>query len=251
MFTVSHHSRTSVRFHRNQGFTLIELLVVIAIIAILAAILFPVFGRARENARRTACLSNMKQVGLGLQMYVQDYDERTPRGLLSEVPNFGAPGALPMFLNLLTPYTKNIQIYACPSAPAYNGASMPHRPTELSNTNYVGNANVMQRSIAAIPNTAEIIYIQEFHERRSYSYLRPFNTGATPPTYSQWHSWNATLQKEDYSNIHFEGGNMVFMDGHAKWRKYVSLSSGEFGLTPDEKYLPTVVQTGRLYNSAF
>ena len=63
----------------NRGFTLIELLVVIAIIAILAAILFPVFAQAREKARQTSCLSNMKQVGLGLLMYTQDYDEQFPR----------------------------------------------------------------------------------------------------------------------------------------------------------------------------
>src|SRR2546421_12861735 len=62
--------------HKGAGFTLIELLVVIAIIAILAAILFPVFALAREKARATSCLSNAKQIGLGLQMYLQDYDER-------------------------------------------------------------------------------------------------------------------------------------------------------------------------------
>ena len=64
---------------RRKAFTLIELLVVIAIISILAAILFPVFARARESARRTSCLSNLKQIGLGIMMYVQDYDETYPR----------------------------------------------------------------------------------------------------------------------------------------------------------------------------
>ena len=64
--------------HKRSGFTLIELLVVIAIIAILAAILFPVFARARENARRTSCVSNLKQIGLGIMQYTQDYDERYP-----------------------------------------------------------------------------------------------------------------------------------------------------------------------------
>lgn len=67
------------RYHR-KAFTLIELLVVIAIIAILASILFPVFARARENARRTSCVSNLKQLGLGMMQYTQDYDERYPRG---------------------------------------------------------------------------------------------------------------------------------------------------------------------------
>ena len=66
--------------HPRRGFTLIELLVVIAIIAILAAILFPVFARAREQARRSVCLSNMKQIGLGLGMYMQDYDQTFPPG---------------------------------------------------------------------------------------------------------------------------------------------------------------------------
>src|SRR5476651_819462 len=76
----------------RHGFTLIELLVVIAIIAILAAILFPVFARAREQARRTSCLSNMKQIGLALFMYAQDYDETLPeRYGCSDVPaNCGA-----------------------------------------------------------------------------------------------------------------------------------------------------------------
>src|SRR5262252_4110816 len=68
---------TDMRFRFHRGFTLIELLVVIAIIAILAAILFPVFAQAREAARKTSCLSNMKQLGLGLLMYAQDYDEQT------------------------------------------------------------------------------------------------------------------------------------------------------------------------------
>src|SRR5690606_6779733 len=72
----------------KRGFTLIELLVVIAIIAILAAILFPVFARARENARRASCQSNLKQIGLGLMQYTQDYDERLPAGFLT---NTGVP----------------------------------------------------------------------------------------------------------------------------------------------------------------
>jgi prepilin-type N-terminal cleavage/methylation domain-containing protein len=70
----------------RKGFTLIELLVVIAIIAILAAILFPVFAQAREKARQTGCLSNVKQIGLGIQMYVQDFDEYVPRNAFADPP---------------------------------------------------------------------------------------------------------------------------------------------------------------------
>lgn len=95
----------------TRGFTLIELLVVIAIIAILAAILFPVFVRARENARRSACQSNLKQMGLASLQYVQDYDER--------YPNVGAANATGQVISWTTqlfPYAKSRQIYVCPSA---------------------------------------------------------------------------------------------------------------------------------------
>jgi prepilin-type N-terminal cleavage/methylation domain-containing protein/prepilin-type processing-associated H-X9-DG protein len=90
----------------TQGFTLIELLVVIAIIAILAAILFPVFGRARENARRSSCQSNLKQIGLGIAQYTQDYDEIMPR--------VDATGA-GHWKDTINPYIKSYQIFRCPS----------------------------------------------------------------------------------------------------------------------------------------
>ncbi len=98
----------------KSGFTLIELLVVIAIIAILAAILFPVFAQAREAARKTSCLSNMKQIGLATTLYIQDYDETFPMNLY-----FGynpSPCVYTAWTAIL-PYQKNSQIYACPSNP--------------------------------------------------------------------------------------------------------------------------------------
>ena len=102
---------------RIHGFTLIELLVVIAIIAILAAILFPVFAQAREKARQSACLSNLKQIGISLTMYVQDFDETYPGALQSVPPiNGGSTGDRRMPLDQqLLPYTKNDQIWKCPS----------------------------------------------------------------------------------------------------------------------------------------
>src|SRR5690554_3780891 len=95
----------------KRGFTLIELLVVIAIIAILAAILFPVFARAREKARQTSCLSNLKQMGLATLMYAQDYDERYNLAYTST-----AIGTLHWPI-LLEPYHRNAEIYECPSDP--------------------------------------------------------------------------------------------------------------------------------------
>jgi prepilin-type N-terminal cleavage/methylation domain-containing protein/prepilin-type processing-associated H-X9-DG protein len=99
--------------HIKHGFTLIELLVVIAIIAILAAILFPVFARARENARRARCQSNLKQIGLGLMQYVQDYDEYLPSAGYYETGGVGAFG--PTWRVMIFPYVKSEQIFTCPS----------------------------------------------------------------------------------------------------------------------------------------
>lgn len=107
---------------RRTGFTLIELLVVIAIIAILAAILFPVFARAREKARQTSCLSNTRQIATALMMYAQDYDETmVPYRVRTPNPNAldarVGPNTRPVafFNQLLNPYVKNDQLWACPS----------------------------------------------------------------------------------------------------------------------------------------
>jgi len=103
------HSSNACK-RRSNAFTLIELLVVIAIIAILAAILFPVFAQAREKARQTSCLSNMKQIGIGLMMYSSDYDSQYPPSQL------GSGTELVSWPQMMQPYIKNEQVFTCPSS---------------------------------------------------------------------------------------------------------------------------------------
>jgi prepilin-type N-terminal cleavage/methylation domain-containing protein/prepilin-type processing-associated H-X9-DG protein len=239
----------------RRGFTLIELLVVIAIIAILAAILFPVFAQAREKARQTACLSNMKQIGVGLMMYTQDYDETPPPGN-DGVVNFADPAvyaATPNFLGSLIPYTKNTQIFACPSVQDISTATDPaqlQKPTSVSDASYYGNGVVMGRPISDIPAPANIAYIQEGFDRRKYVYLRPGPSNNATNPWKYWHNMQPAPNdtKEAYSNAHQDGGNIVFCDGHAKYRKNQSLRSSDFGLLPDAD-----IKTDRLklYSAAF
>lgn len=117
--------RSRLKARRKSGFTLIELLVVIAIIAILAAILFPVFAQAREKARQTACLSNTKQIGTGLMMYLQDYDEGYPCNWFGagsnepwryRDPANGNPNNRYRWMDAVQPYIKNEGLFSCPSA---------------------------------------------------------------------------------------------------------------------------------------
>nr|WP_309688956.1 prepilin-type N-terminal cleavage/methylation domain-containing protein [Armatimonas sp.] len=236
---------------RNRAFTLIELLVVIAIIAILAAILFPVFAQAREKARATACLSNLKQIGLALMMYTQDYDETNPP-YNDGVINFNAPAVVattPNFLGCLTPYTKNKGIYFCPSVPngagtqACDAVAVPE-----SCTSYLGNAPIIGATIAAIPNPADIVYTQELFNKRNFAFMRPRVLNATAGTYQWWHFPRGIGTQENYTTTHMEGGNVLFCDGHAKHRKAKSMRSSDYGLTPDD---PITVDFNKAYTRAF
>ena len=132
-----------MKARKSRGFTLIELLVVIAIIAILAAILFPVFAQAREAARKTQCLSNLKQIGTAYSMYTQDYDELMPcnwsRGLWASDPNAGQY----KWMDAIMPYVKNEGVFNCPSDTLTNGGYKYYKnltgPSEVNWGSYVTN----------------------------------------------------------------------------------------------------------------
>ncbi|MEN6644585.1 MAG: DUF1559 domain-containing protein [Armatimonadia bacterium] len=200
---------------QRRGFTLIELLVVIAIIAILAAILFPVFAKAREKARQSSCLSNLKQLALGMMQYAQDYDESFssrsgPSFLDPSLGSFAYHTTLNTHFHgwatRLMPYVKNTQIFKCPSNQFDNCGINYGVPDNALNSsgvmvNYFGNGNVIKLGQLARP--AESLMITESAAGGGDCYV---------------------LSGQYYCCAipHNEGANMAFMDGHAKWARFPS-----------------------------
>jgi prepilin-type N-terminal cleavage/methylation domain-containing protein/prepilin-type processing-associated H-X9-DG protein len=232
----------------KSAFTLIELLVVIAIIAILAAILFPVFGRARENARRSSCFSNLKQIGLGNLQYAQDYDESL------QLRSYGGGN----WTTMLQPYIKSTQLFTCPSdtsinttmqqAPGYWPTSDTYRISYLYNRNLAPGSTAAPVSLrlAAITNTATTVLATD--------------GGGVPDPAKPAHEWTVepvawllddaddtfvktTADSNDnaYSGPlarHLETANVVWVDGHAKAQKVSSF------------YLPTGISPCLQYDQS-
>ncbi len=200
----------------KTAFTLIELLVVIAIIAILAAILFPVFAQAREKARQSACLSNMRQMGIAVNMYLQDYDERFP---LDSHTGTNAPW---VWLNTLEPYTRTKLLYRCPSDPSVNWTTPLPGLRNVRRTSYGTNYWMLPKfddctgynSLASIRNPSRTIYIAEMRENTTGDHYHPAmwvwpnNCGFYQP------------QDELAMTWHSGGTNYTFVDGHARWYRF-------------------------------
>jgi prepilin-type processing-associated H-X9-DG protein len=185
---------------------LIELLVVIAIIAVLAAILFPVFAQAREKARGITCISNGRQIGMALQLYVQDHDETLPLN--------SHQGAAASWLLTLQPYTRNSLLYRCPSDHSGNWTAPLAGQTAVRRSSYGINGLVNGKSLASITAPAECVYLGELGDNRTGDHLhpslwlRPGGTGTLDPLLEV-----ATLR-------HQGGAGYVFVDGHARWHRF-------------------------------
>ncbi|RYX80120.1 DUF1559 domain-containing protein [bacterium] len=215
---------------RNKGFTLIELLVVIAIIAILAAILFPVFARARENARRASCQSNLKQIGLGILQYAQDYDEKYPMRWYGGNADTNVRD-VNSWRRSIFPYTKSAQLFSCPSN-TYNAsfaddsetgrmtaANLPAGSPRFGRsyaingtTSNIGGTSPSEHataaSLAQVADTAQTILVSEF------SYPTPwFGMDYTDGSFT-----NTTFMFTG----HLANTNFLFCDGHVKALKPIA-----------------------------
>lgn len=190
---------------RRHAFTLIELLVVIAIIAILAAILFPVFARVRENARRASCQSNLKQLGLGLLQYTQDYDERYPSVTNGQSDLINA-GALQYWPYAIYPYVKNTQVYLCPNEATTNAVS------------YIANNYIGLQSNAIITDPTTVILATDGNDGISANKL-PTNAASgngLNEDYSLYCQTYRIANSDHKTPRHFNRDNFLFCDGHVK-----------------------------------
>ncbi|MEN6549792.1 MAG: DUF1559 domain-containing protein [Armatimonadia bacterium] len=219
----------------RRGFTLIELLVVIAIIAILAAILFPVFAKAREKARQTSCLSNVKQLGNALMMYNQDYDERFPSYLPAWPALPSPPGSGCSWWEGVVPYVKNYQVYVCPSYPRtqttwnYNEHYFPLQPS------YGYNAALYALAQASLTRPAECIALADSCHPAGgdWRFAWPKSPLVLPGTGNTC-LVKTTPSAQEPSTVHNGGSNCAFADGHAKWLRDIEIYSNGSGkyMTP-------------------
>ena len=249
------------RFKKRKGFTLIELLVVIAIIAILAAILFPVFSRARRSALSSACLSNEKQMGLALQQYLIDYDHTFP--VITHDLYYGVRGGDTRTLfSKLYPYTKSIEIYRCPlvgdpPTPAtYTAAELAAGMLDIPMVGYKINGNLFQRwtvyptvqtylSIENMPDPSTVLFISESkYSAWATSYNTALNSTLCPgnPPFVVWtpaanayecyYGYMASTYDWDGQTWPHNGGmNLSFCDGHAEFRSRGDIRYQDFGMT--------------------
>jgi prepilin-type N-terminal cleavage/methylation domain-containing protein/prepilin-type processing-associated H-X9-DG protein len=217
---------------KHSGFTLIELLVVIAIIAILASILFPVFAQAREKARQTMCASNLRQLGIAMLMYAQDYDETLPLAAYAV-----SSTDFRLWHDLIDPYLRDKRVWHCPSSLVpiqdattgsitthfgYNERYLTNIALDFSNAN--GHHAV---PLAAVQTPAETVLLADAQASKLGNWCGEDGKHLLPPSAPSVDCWGRP------ASLHSGGTNLFWLDGHVKW-----LRPGQFydGQTPPDRY---------------
>ena len=247
----------------KRGFTLIELLVVVAIIAILAAILFPSFARARENARRASCQSNLKQIGLGLMQYTQDFDEHYPCGTAAPVAQstgfFDGAG----WAGQIFPYVRSGQIYNCPSdsnLPNASGQPLSYAYNAgiaMDRTDFSWGLGIKSTASRLVAPSLTVMLFEVTKANSQYPsgyeatcgtapnfcspagfgtagniYSGPYDTVSSNPEgikYNTGYYLGTYGSGSDWkapTGVHFDGANYALADGHVKWYKSTVVSPG-------------------------
>lgn len=234
---------------RRNAFTLIELLVVIAIISVLAAILFPVFARARENARRASCMSNLKQIGLGIMQYTQDYDETLPRAVLNGAADADENNPYG-WADALQPYVKSTQLFQCPSekrdpktgtSGKFNGKPDPTAGTYggANYTDYWINAEAQGKSESVIEYPAQTVLVGDgggltasarYQSNGQFTQRTNSLSDCGPRQESTPHY---AILPDNANTRHLDGTTVAFADGHVKWLKGNASDPGQSSVIRD------------------
>ena len=222
--------------HKKSAFTLIELLVVIAIIAILAAILFPAFARARENARRASCQSNLKQLSIGMHMYLQDVDNMYPP-YYNYGSEFGGPNI--GWGEAIFPYIKNQQVFQCPSEPTKTGATGDY-DNDFSDYFYNANFGIGWQSYGwgqwpskyqvkdSEISAPSVVVMSGDNASSASSNSAGCFSSVVADCPSAIPSIGVAYPPSAAARIrHLEGANYAFADGHVKWLKPEKLTFGK------------------------
>ena len=212
----------------KRAFTLVEVLIVLFVIGVLAALLFPVFSRARENARRASCLGNIKQIGLGIMQYVRDYDEKYPLAYADSDGSGSYNAAFDVgWMQVLQPYVKSTQIFQCPSEP------LPYAPPQRA-TDYWYSAPVAQTErMTDVDQPAQTVMCGDgvampaafvaTHGALAYD-------GDAPSLKYNRDIWDVTEQTAGQGGRrHLGGMNFLFCDAHAKWLRPQSVGAAPIG----------------------